>query len=126
MVLTFKNYNKGDATISDVQEAWKRGQLPKEVVDYFKDAITDTSIRSLHQSGFKMFKDSLVVDNVIEFGDFIAIVSKDRGDWQIVFYEYVNDRFGKRKASHQETKFVKSDKNLLIAIRNLIKEYTLK
>ena len=123
MAMTFKNYNRGNATISDIQKAWKQGQLPKQVELYFDNHITDVSIRSLYQSGFNLFKDSLVVDNVIEIHNFVIIVSKDRGDWQVVFYQYKEGALNKMGLVHEETAFVKNDKNLLKVIVDLIIEY---
>lgn len=118
MVQTFKSYNKGNATIQDVIDAWNKGQLPKSVTDYFQDSIVDVNVRSLHQSEYKLFKDSLVVDNLIEVESFMIIVTKNNNDWQIVFHKEINN-----KLEHQETTFVKNNNNLVHVLKSLIKDY---
>lgn len=118
MVQTFKSYNKGNATIQDVMDVWNKGQLPKSVIDYFQDDVVDVSVRSLHQSGYKLFKDSLIVDNHIETGKFVIIVTKNDSDWQIVFHKEANG-----KLEHQETTFVKNDNNLIHVLKMLIEDY---
>ncbi len=126
MVLTFKNYNRGNANIGDVLEVWKNGQPPQEVMNFFNDNITDISIRSLHQADFKMFKDSLVVDTVIEVDKFMVILTKNDNAWQIVLYKRENNRKHRAGISHQETMFVKKDKDVHSALRTLLVEYSLK
>ena len=65
MAQTFNQYNKGNATIEDIQNAWENGQLPNDVLEYFGDAIDDVVIRSLEQSGYNLYKESLIVDITI-------------------------------------------------------------
>ena len=45
MAQTFNQYNKGNATLEDIQNAWENGQLPDDVLEYFEDAIDDVVIR---------------------------------------------------------------------------------
>lgn len=112
MVLTLKNYNTSDATIGDVLTVWQDGQLPKNVFKVFNSIITDVTIRSLHQSDYKMFKNSLVVDNFIEVENLMLVVSKEFNVWQLVLYKRDKDGM----LIHQDTSFVKNDNKLKNAI----------
>ena len=118
MVQTFNSYNKGNATIQDVIDVWNKGQLPQKVVDYFDDTIVDVNIRSLHQSNFKLFKNSLVVDNYIEIGRFFITVTRGDYDWQVIFHKEINGQ-----VEHLETTFVKNSNNLLYVLKSLIEDY---
>ena len=111
---TFNQYNKGNATLEDIQNAWENGQLPDDVLEYFEDAIDDVVIRSLEQSGYNLYKESLIVDNFIKVNDSLLVVTNNGKDWQIVFYQY---------GVYQEISFVNNEKNLLKILIQLLTEY---
>lgn len=127
-MVTFANYNKGNASISDIQSAWEKGQLPNNVKEYFKDNIEDVCIRSLVQADYNLFTHSLIVDNIITVDDFTIIIAKDNNEWQIAFYkqEEIPPNTGRTMLSHQEIAFVEKDENLLKALKDLISEYSSK
>ena len=114
---TFNQYNKGNATLEDIQNAWENGQLPDDVLEYFGDAIDDVVIRSLEQSGYNLYKESLIVDNFVKVDDTLLVITKNEKDWQIVLYQY---------GVYQEISFVNNEKNLLKILVQLLTEYNKK
>ena len=117
MAQTFNQYNKGNATLEDIQNAWENGQLPNNVLEYFGDAIDDVVIRSLEQSGYNLYKESLIVDNFVKVDSILLAITKNKRDWQIVLYQY---------GVYQEITFVNNEKNLLKILIQLLTEYNKK
>lgn len=87
-MFNFNGFNKNVASLGDLNNVWERCKLPQSIEDNYN--VLESYIRHLHTSGFRLYKDTLVVDHFIQSSNSSNIViqlnKQYLGIWLVTIY----------------------------------------